>query len=95
VEREKRQALTITINLQPETERGLLARAQAKGVSLADFAEEVLAREAEIDPPTQSPASNAKNLYDLFAPVRGLLTDEEVDQYFTRSPSSSRPVDFE
>jgi hypothetical protein len=30
----------------PGIERGLLARAHAKGVSLADFAQEVLAREA-------------------------------------------------
>ena len=37
--------MTLTIDLQPDIERGLLARAQAKGVSLVDFAQEVLARE--------------------------------------------------
>ena len=87
--------MTIPIDLQPEIERGLLARAQAKGVSLTDFAQEILAREAATHPPMSEPASNAKNLYDLFVPVRGLLTDEEVDQYFTRTHSSSRPVDLE
>lgn len=87
--------MTITIDLQPEIEQGLLARAQAQGVSLTDFAQEVLAREAATGPAMPRPSSNAKNLYDLFAPVRGLLTDEEVDPYFTRTPSSSRPVDFE
>ena len=37
--------MTLTIDLQPDIERGLLARAQAKEVSLVDFAQEVLARE--------------------------------------------------
>lgn len=37
--------MTLVIDLQPDIERRLLARAQAKGVSLADFAQEVLARE--------------------------------------------------
>lgn len=87
--------MAITIELQPEIERCLLARAQAQGVSLTDFAQEVLAREAGIVAPVRSPASEAKSLYDLFAPLRGLLTDDEVDQYFSRTPSSSRPVHLE
>jgi len=44
-------------------------------------------------PPT--PAPQARNLFELFAPVRGLLTDEEIDRMFSRTPSASRPVDFE
>jgi hypothetical protein len=81
--------MTLTLNLQPEIERGLLAQAQAKGVSLADFAEEVLTRALAIET-TNTPAlsteksSEAKTLYDLFAPVRGLLTDEEIDLYFSQ-----------
>ena len=39
-------------------------------------------------------APEAKNLFELFAPVRGLLTDEEVDAIFSRNPSPSRPVDL-
>ncbi len=90
--------MTLIIDLQPDIERGLLARAQARGVSLADFAQEILAREAkplDIPPRLPEPSSKAGNLCDLLAPVRGLLTDEEVDKYFSRTPSSSRPVDFE
>jgi predicted HicB family RNase H-like nuclease len=46
--------MTITLDLQPEIERGLLAQAQAKGVSLTDYAHEVLAREARgVGAPTQ------------------------------------------
>ena len=84
--------MTITVDLQPETERGLMAKAQAKGVSLADYAHEVLAREAG---PTESPCRRTgQELIDACAKVRGLLTDEEVDTLFSRSPSASRPVDF-
>jgi hypothetical protein len=36
-----------------------------------------------------------KSLFELFAPVRGLLTDEEIDTLFARNRSMSRPVDFE
>jgi hypothetical protein len=32
---------------------------------------------------------------DLFEPVRGLLSDEEVDTLFTRNPSTGRPLDLE
>lgn len=89
--------MTLTIDLQSEIGRNLLAQAQAKGISIADFAKEVLMHAAEpvgakrgageqqgaaLSPP------QAANLYDLLAPVRGVLTDEEIDQYFARTPSS-------
>jgi hypothetical protein len=87
--------MTLVIDLQPEIERGLMARAQAKGVSLSDYAQEILCREAspqETPQQLQDSALEATNLYDLFAPVRGLLTNDEVDLYFNRTPSASRPV---
>ena len=49
-------------------------------------------------PPVIAPstrAAQAANLVDLFEPIRGLLTDEEIDVMFKRNPSSARPVDFE
>lgn len=90
--------MTLVIELQPDIERGLMARAKAKGVSLSDYAQEVLSREAsplDTPPNLEHPVAEARNLYELFAPVRGLLTDAEVDLYFRRSHSASRPVDFE
>ena len=36
----------------------------------------------------------AKNLFELFAPVRGLLSDEEIDTLFARNRSLGRPVDL-
>ena len=38
--------MSLTIDLQPDMERGLLAQAQAKGVSLSDYAREILSRQA-------------------------------------------------
>ena len=85
--------MVITIDLQPEVERGLLAQAQAKGVSLKDYVQEIVAREARVSEAAEN-AAEAKNLFELFAPVRGLLTDEEIDTLFARNPSLSRPVDL-
>jgi hypothetical protein len=88
--------MTITLDLTPEIEKGLLAQAHSRGVSLTEYAQEVLTREAKVaTAPPAAPASEAKNLYELFAPVRGLLTDEEVDTLFRRNQSSARPVNFE
>lgn len=44
--------------------------------------------------PGSAPASEARNLFELFAPVRGLLTDEEIEYCFSRNPSTGRPVDL-
>ncbi len=86
--------MTITLDLQPEIERGLLAQAQAKGVSLADFAQEVLAREAKVAAASPS-RRTGQELIDVCAQVQGLLTDEEADALFSRNPSPGRPVDLE
>ena len=92
---ESGQAMTITLDLQPEIERGLLAQAQAKGLSLADFVREVVAREAKRGETGTALASRTgQELIDACARVRGLLTDEEVDSLFSRTPSTSRPADF-
>ena len=74
--------MTITIHLQPETERGLLAQAQARGVSLADYVQEIVVREAragEAELPLPA-LRTGQALIDAFADIRGLLTDEEIDR---------------
>ncbi|HXB67391.1 MAG TPA: hypothetical protein VNY05_04070 [Candidatus Acidoferrales bacterium] len=86
--------MTITLVLQPEIERGLLALAQARGVSLSDYVQEIVTREAHVSPESL-PRHTGQELIDACAKVRGLLTDEEVDTLFSRSPSFARPVDFE
>jgi hypothetical protein len=86
--------MTLTIDLQPEIERGLLAQAQAKGVSLTDYAQEILAREAHVSEAEPAPPRTGQALIDVCAEVRGLLTDEEIDTMFARNRSMSRPVDL-
>jgi hypothetical protein len=84
--------MTLTIELQPEIERSLLARASAKGLSLTAFAQEVLTREAWPEVPPVPLTGQA--LIDSAARVRGLFSDGEVDLLSSRTPSQSRPVDF-
>ena len=43
-------------------------------------------------PPAQS--AEPKNLVELFAPLRGQFTDEEVDTLFSRNRSTARPLDL-
>lgn len=75
--------MTLTLELQPEIERGLLAQAEARGVSLADYARDVLAREAQAARP---PAPEARNLVELFAnsPFKGLDIEFERDKDYGR-----------
>ena len=85
--------MTITLDLQPDIERGLLAQAQLRGVSLEDYVRQIVTREAHLSPPV-SLARQAANLMELCEPVRGLLTDCEIDTVFRRNPSISRPIDL-
>ena len=84
--------MIISFDLQPEIERGLLLRAQAQGVSLSEYVRQIVMREAK--PLGNAPSRTGRELIDMSARVRGLLTDEEVDTLFARDPSPSRPVDF-
>lgn len=87
--------MTITLDLKPEIERGLLAQAQAKGVSLTDYVKEIVAREAHLAmAEAGARPRTGQALIDVCAEVRGLLTDEEIDTMFARNRSMSRPVDL-
>ena len=88
--------MTLTLELQAEIESSLLAQAQAKGVSLTDYAQEILAREARVSEaePTLPPRRTGQALIDVCAKVRGILTDDEIDTMFARNRSMSRPVDL-
>jgi hypothetical protein len=85
--------MTITLDLQPDVERGLLDQAQLRGVSLQDYVQQIVTREAHLSAPV-SPTRQAANLVELSEPVRGLLTDGEIDTIFSRNPSTSRLIDL-
>jgi hypothetical protein len=83
--------MSITIDLSPDIERGLLVQAQAKGVSLSEFLQEMVSRNTT---PIEYPSGTGQELLDIGARVRGLLTDDEVDTLFARNRSASRTVDL-
>jgi hypothetical protein len=74
--------MTVKLELTPEIEAGLLAQAQARGLSLEVYAAQLLLRAAA----PLKPRSGKKTLIELFAPLRGLKLD------FGRNPSAGRPV---
>ena len=65
--------MTITLNLEPEVEKGLLTRATALGVSLDDYLNDIVVREANISPEPER--RTGKDVVDACAKVRGLFTD--------------------
>jgi Arc/MetJ-type ribon-helix-helix transcriptional regulator len=83
------------IDVAPETERLVREEIRSGHVRSVDeiIKAGVQALREKYTPTANSP-SEAKNLYELFAPVRGLLTDEEIDRCFGRNPSPGRPVDL-
>ena len=50
--------------------------------------------EDRIQSSTDAPEQQgSQTLAELLAPVRGLLTDDEIDRYFIRDASTGRPVE--
>jgi hypothetical protein len=87
----------MTIELKPEQERiieYMIKSGQVHDVDqfLAEAFAAWLAREhitQSATPPSKPPA---KNMVELFEPVRGLFDDGELD--FSRNPSTGRPLDL-
>lgn len=84
--------MTIEIH-NPELERLLQQRIKAGNfANVEEMLLDTLRREEEHTAAAEE--LPAPSLYELFAPVRGLLTDEEIDYCFSRNPSTGRPVDL-
>ncbi len=77
--------MTVTLNLNPEVEKGLTARARERGVSLDEYLQEIVAREAGV-PPALSRLPKATNLSDLLlnSPFAGAGLDLERTQDYPR-----------
>lgn len=85
--------MTLTLELPNDVEAGLLAAAQANGLSPEAYAAQVLRERLQVvQDPQPSPASRRppgrKSLVELFEPLRGLDLD------FSRNESTGRPVDL-
>jgi hypothetical protein len=86
--------MTITVDIRPEVRAELARQAAAQGRDIEAHAATLL--EDAVHLPAQGlPRRTGQELIDVCAKVRGLLTDEEVDTLFSRTPSFARPVDFE
>ncbi len=87
--------MSITLDIRPETEAVLSRQAEAQGLEIDAYAasllEEVVAHLPAASVP-QGVASEPRDLVELFAPVRGLFADGELD--FSRNPSTCRPLDL-
>lgn len=79
--------MTLMIDLPDDKKAPLTAIARAQGLSAEEYARQVL--EHAIETAALSPERiPAKNIEELFAPLRGLNLD------FSRNPSTGRPVDL-
>ena len=85
--------MTITLDIRPEVQAEIARQAAAQGRAIEAVATALL-EEAVHHPASAPTEAPAKNLVELFEPVRGLLTDEEIDRVFSRNPSLSRPIDL-
>ena len=83
--------MTITLDIKPEVQAELTRQAAAQGRPIEAYLAGLLEEAAHI--PALQTKPLAKDMVELFAPVRGLFADGELD--FTRNPSVGRPVDFE
>ena len=84
--------MTVTLILKPEVEKGLMARAHARGVSLDDYLQELVAKEAGLPTAAEPPPIHQRfdNLSDLLlnSPFARANLDLE------RSKDYPRPVDL-
>ena len=84
--------MTVTLNLNPEVEKGLTVRAHARGVSLDDYLQELVAKEAGL-PVGAEPGPIHKrfdNLSDLLLNSPFARADLDLE----RSKDYARPVDL-
>jgi hypothetical protein len=92
VEEEGATAMTVTLNLNSEVEKGLTARARARGISLDDYIQELVAKEAGLPVAAEPCPTNKRfdNLSDflLNSPFAGANLNLE------RSKDYPRPVDL-
>jgi hypothetical protein len=72
--------VTITLDIRPETQDELAQQAAARGTELEVFAASLLEKAAHDVSVRPAPPSIAKDMVELFAPLRGLNLDFERDR---------------
>jgi hypothetical protein len=82
--------MTITLDIRPEVQAELARQAAKQGRAIEAVAVALL--EDAVHVPSSKPQATAKDMVELFAPIRGLFADGELD--FSRNPSTGRPIDL-
>ena len=72
--------MTITLDIRPETQDELARQAAARGMELEVFAASLLEKAAHDVSGRPAPSAIAKDMVELFAPLRGLNLDFERDR---------------
>lgn len=80
--------MDVTLSLKPEVEKGLLARAQARGLSLDEYLQELINKEAGLPILAELHFDNLSDFL-LNSPFAGANLDLE------RSQDHPRPIDLE
>ena len=70
--------MTITLEIRPETEAELARQAAAHGLGIGAYAATLLEEAAQAS--SSKSTSSAKDMVELFAPLRGLNLDFERDR---------------
>jgi len=70
--------MTITVDITPEVKAALAREAAARGRAVESYAASLL--EEAVHLPAAHPAPPAKDMVELFAPLRGLNLDFECDR---------------
>ena len=83
------------IDIAPETERLVREEINSGHFGTADelIRAAVEALREKSAPSGGNPPSDDKSLFDLFTSIRGLLTDNEIDRYFSRDSLPGRSRD--
>lgn len=93
VEGEEAALMHVTVTLNPEEEKRLMTRLHARGVSLDDYLQELIARDVRLPATVEAPQAFMRfdNLSDLLldSPFAGANLDLE------RSKDYPRPVELE
>ena len=71
--------MTITLEIKPEIEAALARQAAANGMGVGDYAASLLEEAASV-PSATTQSAPAKDMVELFAPLRGLNLDFERDR---------------
>jgi hypothetical protein len=82
--------MIITVEIKPEVQAELARQAASNGKPVEDYAASLLEQAIQLPPAHSAPL--AKDLVELFAPIRGLFADGELD--FSRNPSTGRHIDL-